>query len=106
MRFIKYCLLALVIAFPAAAQENLHLGSLSLAITSGDGDDADQDTFDFDAIALEGEYFVSEKVSLELSFQNFETKYGASYFNDTCERDSRQWGARYHTSRANIQAGT
>jgi hypothetical protein len=105
MRFIKYCLLALVIAFPAAAQENLHLGSLSWAITSGDGENGDLD-FDVDATALTGEYFVSEKVSLGITFEYYEEQYDFYADNDLCETDSLQLGVAYHARRANILAGT
>ena len=105
MNILKYCLFASLLAFPVAAQESLHLGSVSYAITSGDGEDGELDT-DVDTITFEGEYFISDKVSLKLGFLDHETQYDFHFDNELCQTDKLQLGATYHSMRVDVLAGT
>jgi len=105
MNVLKYCLFVSLVAFPVAAQESLHQGSVSYAITSGDGEDGDLDT-DVDTTTFEGEYFVSDKVSLELNFLDHEIQYDFYLDNELCQTDKVELGATYHSSRVDVLAGT
>tara|TARA_B110000971_G_scaffold220141_1_gene262918 strand:- start:226 stop:879 length:654 start_codon:yes stop_codon:yes gene_type:complete len=105
MNILKYCLFASLLAFPVAAQESLHLGSVSYAITSDDGEDGELDT-DVDTTTFEGEYFVSDNVSLELGFLDHETQYDLHYDNELCQTDKLQLGATYHSMRVDVLAGS
>jgi hypothetical protein len=105
MNILKYCLLVFLGAFPVAAQESLHQGSVSYAITSGDGEDGELDT-DVDTTAFEGEYFVSDKVSLKLGLLDHQIQYDFYLDNELCQTDKLELGATYHSSRVDVLAGT